>query len=128
MAKKFSVAVADLYSKFYSPEKLFIKITDVAKAAGVKVLYAVLILYYAVMDKEVPLKDKIAVFGALGYFICPTDFIPDFLPGGYADDFTALITVVKTIWGNISPQTQEKARQRLSDWFQSVNPEDIKLF
>lgn len=128
MAKKFNSSTAGMFTSFYSPEKLFIKIGDVAKSAGVKVIYAVLLLYYALFDEEVPINDKMIVIGALGYFILPLDLIPDILPGGYTDDFGALILALKSIWDNITSSTHSKARARLNSWFNNVDPSDLKLF
>lgn len=68
-------------SNLYSPAKLTDKITNVAKKAGIKVIYAALLLYYTLMAGDVPTKDKAIVLGTLGYFICPADMIPDMLPG-----------------------------------------------
>lgn len=126
--KKFSFSTAELFTGFYSPESLFSKIGSVAKAAGVKVIYAALLLYYALSDKEVSLKDKVIVIGALGYFILPADLIPDFLPGGYVDDLGAVTMAVKSIWGSLSESTHTKARKRLSSWFDNVDSSDLKLF
>lgn len=116
------------YGKNYSDEKLIAKLQRVAKKAGVKTVYAVLLLYYALMDGEVPLKDKAIVIGALGYFILPVDLIPDLLPGGYADDVGALIMALKTVWDNITPDTHAKARKRLEAWFGPMPDSDLKLF
>lgn len=126
--KKFSFSTAELFTRFYSPESLFIKIGNVAKAAGVKIIYAVLLLYYALFDKEVSLKDKAIVVGALGYFILPADLIPDFLPGGYVDDLGAVTLAVKSIWNSLSESTHSKARGRLNSWFDNVDASDLKLF
>lgn len=128
MANKFNSTTAKLFAPFYSPEKLFSKIGEVAKSAGVNVIYAALLLYYALFDDEVPLKHKMIVIGALGYFILPADLIPDILPGGYADDLGALGLALKAIWDSISPATQSKAQQRLRSWFSNVKPEDLKIF
>ena len=88
-----------------------------------------LLLYYALLDGDVPLKDKAIVVGALGYFILPFDFIPDMLgPLGFSDDMGALILALKTIWSNITPKVKEQARQKLSEWFDEVDPEELKLF
>lgn len=99
-----------------------------AQKAGVKVIYGALLLYYASMDKNVPLADKVKIYGALGYFILPLDIIPDFLPGGYVDDLGALIWALKTVWDNITPETHNKAYARLSNWFPGVDKKDLKLF
>ena len=117
------------YAKVYNPSKLLEKLGKVAKKAGAKVVYAVLLLYYALLDGDVSLKDKAIVVGALGYFILPFDFIPDMLgPLGFSDDMGALILALKTIWSNITPKVKEQARQKLSEWFDEVDPEELKLF
>lgn len=117
------------FEGWYSRTKLFNKIGKVARKAGVKGVYAALLLYYALADGNVPLRDKIIVVGALGYFICPTDFIPDVLgPLGYTDDVSALMWALSRIWNNITPSTHEKAKSRLRQWFPSVDDSDIVLF
>lgn len=128
MANKFSSSTASFFSTLYSPDKLFSKITDTAKKAGVKVIYAALLLYYALTDNNVPLKDKVIVIGALGYFICPVDAVPDFLPGGYLDDGGALILALKSIWSNITSTTKAKALNRLQQWFDDITASDLVLF
>lgn len=128
MAIKFSASTAESFMSYFSPEKLFSKISDVAKKAGVKVIYAALLLYYAMFDKEVPMSDKAIVVGALGYFILPLDFIPDFLPGGFVDDAGALVLAVKNIWSNISANTHRQAKAKLNEWFDNINPSDLQLF
>lgn len=117
------------FDKWYSRTKFFDKISRVAKKAGVKGVYAALLLYYALADGKVPLRDKIIVVGALGYFICPTDFIPDILgPLGYTDDISALMWALSRIWNNITPSTHERARSRLRQWFPSIDESDLTLF
>ncbi|MDE6755140.1 MAG: DUF1232 domain-containing protein [Muribaculaceae bacterium] len=115
------------FKEMYRPEELFEKIKKVAKKAGIKVVYAVLVLYYASFDKSIPMKDRIMIMAALGYFICPIDLIPDALPGGFADDMGALAFVIKKIWNNITPEVFAKARKRLHEWFGEVSPEDLTI-
>lgn len=117
------------YESNYSPSKLFDKISKVAKKAGIKTVYAAMILYYALMDDKVPMKDKAIVVGALGYFILPFDLIPDFLlPIGYGDDAAALIYAVKIVWDNITPEVKNQAKNKLKEWFTSINESDLTLF
>ena len=117
------------YAQVYTPSKLLEKLGKVAKQAGVKVVYAVLLLYYALLDGDVPLKDKAIVVGALGYFILPFDFIPDMLgPLGYTDDLSALVLALRTIWSSITPAVKEQAMRKLREWFDEIDPEDLKLF
>ena len=115
------------YADCYNPGALFDKIKQVAVKAGVKLVYIVLILYYATLDKELPVKDRLMVLAALGYFILPVDFIPDMLPGGFADDTAAMIYVLKQIWTNLMPATFDKAKGRLQEWFGDVQDSDLKI-
>lgn len=115
------------YADLYNPGKLFDKIKAMAKKAGVKVVYIVLLLYYSTLDKDLPLNDRLMVIAALGYFILPIDLIPDALPGGFADDTAALIFVLKQVWNNLTPQTKSKARSRLKEWFSDVSDSDLHI-
>jgi uncharacterized membrane protein YkvA (DUF1232 family) len=119
----------DGYKKYYSNDGLWDKIAKVAKAAGVKVVYAALLLYYASMSPNISMADKAKIFGALGYFILPIDLIPDAIPvAGYTDDLAALVWALKTIWNNITPDIQEQAYERLTSWFGYVDKSELKLF
>ena len=115
------------YAVYYNPNALFEKIKKFAKKAGEKTVYLVLILYYATFDKALPVKDRLMVVAALGYFILPLDFLPDALPGGFVDDAGALFYVVKHIWGNLSDETFRKAKQKLSEWFGDVEEGELKI-
>ena len=115
------------YADCYSPTKLFAKINDIAKTAGVNIIYGVLILYHATFDKSLPVKDRLMVVAALGYFILPTDLIPDMLPGGFVDDATALTYVIRHIWKNLSNETIRKAKQQLKEWFRDVDTDKLVI-
>ena len=50
--------------------------------------------------------------------ISPLDVVPDAIPiVGFTDDLGVLIYVLKKVWGNVEPEIQDKARERLSKWF-----------
>ena len=115
------------YAASYNPNSLFDKIKKYAKKAGVKTVYVILILYYASFDKRLPVKDRLMVVAALGYFILPVDLIPDALPGGFADDAAAALYVVRHIWKYISDDTFRKARQKLYAWFGTISESDISI-
>lgn len=115
------------YASYYNPNALFEKIKKVARKTGVKLVYIVLLLYYSTLDKELPMKDRLMVLAALGYFILPIDLIPDALPGGFADDTAALIYVLKQVWNNLTPSTKQKAYARLKEWFGNVSEEDLYI-
>gem|GEM_PF-455740 len=113
------------YSTYYNRSDLFGKIKRVAKKAGVKTVYMVLILYYATFDKQLPIKDRLMVVAALGYFILPLDLLPDTLPLGFSDDAAAVVFVLRHIWNNLSEKTFEKARRKLHDWFDDVDESQL---
>ena len=114
-------------SEYYKTDALFAKIKKFAKKAGMKTIHLVLILYYATFDKNLPVKDRLMVIAALGYFIMPFDFIPDAVIGGFADDAAALLYVLKHIWKNLSAETFRKARQKLNEWFPDIEDSDIQI-
>ena len=48
----------------------------------------------------------------------PIDLIPDVIPGlGFTDDAAALVTVIKVVKNNITPEIENQAREKLSEWF-----------
>jgi Uncharacterized conserved protein len=116
------------YGSCYSENSLLDKIKRVAKSAGVKIIYAVMILYCMLIDDKVPMKEKAIILGALGYFILPIDLIPDFIPGGYTDDLTALIYAIKMIASNITPEIREKAKNKVVEIFGQVSDDQFELF
>lgn len=122
------VSTINSYAGHYSPEKLFEKIGNVAKNAGVKTVYAALLLYYSLMSKEVDMRHKLVVLGALGYFVFPLDMIPDLLgPLGYTDDGAVLLYAAKRIFDGITPSVKEQARAKLGEWFDTVDASDLKI-
>lgn len=106
------------YQKHYSEESLADKIAKVAKKAGVKVIYAALLLYYVLKNPLTPRGDKTKILGALGYFILPLDLIPDAIPVvGFADDLAALTWALYAVGRNITPEIKAQAKAKLRDWF-----------
>ncbi len=106
------------YANKFSQSDFVEKISRIAKRAGAKLVYAALILYYTLQSDRVSTADKALIIGALGYMISPLDVIPDAIPiVGLTDDLAVLLYVLKKVWGNVAPEIQEKAKARLSKWF-----------
>ena len=114
------------YQKNYSEGKLLNKLTKVARWAGAKVVYAVLLLYYVLRNPNVSTADKSKIYGALGYFILPTDLILDIVPlVGYTDDMAAIMWAIHTVAKNITPEIKEQAKAKLGEWFDNYDEEKI---
>ena len=106
------------YQEHYSESGLQHKINSVARWAGAKVTYAVLLLYYVLQSPTISKADKSKIYGALGYFILPTDLVVDFLPlVGYSDDLAALMIALHAVATNITPEIKAQAKAKLSKWF-----------
>jgi uncharacterized membrane protein YkvA (DUF1232 family) len=97
----------------------------VAKMAGLRVIYYVLLLYYSLQSDTVTLKEKALIIGALGYFILPVDLVPDFIIGlGYGDDAAALVAVVKML-ENLNDDIKSQAKNKLREWFEDFDEKDL---
>lgn len=106
----------------YSEQGLKEKLSKIARKAGIKMAYAVLVAFYAVQSDALSFKEKARLYGALGYFILPVDLIPDAILGmGYSDDLAALVYVLHTVSSNITPDVKQRAREKLCSWFDNVD-------
>lgn len=115
------------YSKYFSEKSLWEKIKKYSKTAGVKVVYAVLLLFYAMQDKSVSVKSKLSIAAALGYFIFPADAIFDLTPIiGFSDDLGVLLFALTQIASNITPEIKAKAKVKLNDWFGEIDEKELQ--
>ena len=115
------------YRGSYSEMGLMNKLTAVAKKAGIKAVYAVLLLYYALQSPQTSTKDKSIIYGALGYFIFPLDLVPDFIPlAGFGDDLGALVWALSRVLANITDEVRQQARLKLRDWFGDYDHREIR--
>ena len=106
------------YKDTFSTNGFVEKISRIAKRAGVKLVYAALLLYHTLENDKVSIKDKAIIIGALGYLISPLDVVPDAIPiAGLGDDLAVLIYVLHKVWGDVSEEVKNKARAKLSMWF-----------
>lgn len=106
------------YAHAFSELKLCEKLTKFAKVAGIKIVYSALLLLYTLQEQTTPKLAKSIIIGALGYFILPTDFIPDFLPiVGFSDDLTALMAALVAVSLYVTQEIKFKAKDRLHVWF-----------
>ena len=114
------------YANKFSQADFVEKIARIAKRAGAKLVYAALILYYTLQSDKISTANKAMIIGALGYMISPLDVVPDAIPiAGLTDDLAVLLFVLKKVWTDIDPEIQEKAKSRLSKWFDDDDIDEI---
>ena len=114
------------YANKFSQADFVEKIARIAKRAGAKLVYAALILYYTLQSDKISTTNKAMIIGALGYMISPLDVVPDAIPiAGLTDDLAVLLFVLKKVWTDIDPEIQEKAKSRLSKWFDDDDIDEI---
>ena len=98
-------------------DTLWKKCQRAAKVAGAEVVQKALWLHFAAQSDKTPAWAKGVIYGALAYFLLPTDVIPDFLPAvGYSDDLGALVAAVATVSMHIDDEVKAKADERLRAW------------
>ncbi len=70
--------------------------------------------YYCALDPQTPPQVKAILFGALAYFVVPTDLIPDFVGWlGFTDDAAVLAAAIRSVAPAIKECHRSKARQVL---------------
>ena len=114
------------YKDKFSVREFSRKISSIAKRAGAKLVYAALLLYYTLQSKDISLKNKALIIGALGYLISPLDVIPDAIPiAGLGDDLGVLLFVLQKVQSSITDEIKQKARNKLGKWFDEDEIKDL---
>jgi uncharacterized membrane protein YkvA (DUF1232 family) len=71
--------------------------------------------WFCAFDRDTPRHVRVALIGALAYFVLPFDFIPDMMPLiGFTDDAAVLATAIKLVAAHITPNHREAARRVLA--------------
>ena len=84
-------------------------------AAQIPFAEDLLTAYYCAFDRQTPTHVRVALIGALAYFISPFDILPDVLPViGMTDDAAVLAGAIKLVWDNIKPVHREAAQHTLA--------------
>lgn len=107
----------EVESPAISERRFFRKLKASAVAAGRETVVVALKLYFALLDKDTPDWVKLTIGGALVYFLVPLDVIPDFLPGGYADDLGTMLAALATLKSHIKASHGERAEEVADRFF-----------
>lgn len=99
-----------------------------AARLGIKTVYMVLWLYYAL--SVVPAASKTMIWGALGYLISPVDIISDIIPFlGLTDDvavITAAFVAITKVMSDVDKDSvAKKAKAKLRKLFPHFNDSDL---
>jgi uncharacterized membrane protein YkvA (DUF1232 family) len=71
--------------------------------------------YYCAFDPDTPAYVRAVLFGAIAYFVLPTDMVPDFLAGlGFTDDASVLAAAIAAVGGHIAPRHRIRAKSALA--------------
>lgn len=106
------------YEGNYSDSGFWGKLAKFALKIGEPVVYNALLLFYLLKSPNCPVQQKTLILGALGYLILPVDLIPDAIPAlGFTDDAATLVTIIKVVKNNITPEIENQAREKLAEWF-----------
>lgn len=115
------------FASDFSPSKLRTKLASVPPKACRRVLREALRLFAILRDPETPLWAKGLIVGALGYFICPVDLVPDFLPGGLLDDVAVMAFALTRLAAldskSVRRRVEELEERWGPDWLSPSNPD-----
>ena len=114
----FNYNILSGYSEHYNESSFSDKLNRFCSSIGKEVVRKVLTLYYVLKSRDVPMKMKITIIGALGYFILPFDLMPDFIVGlGFADDIAAICFAYDQVEAYRTPKIDRKVEERLGNLF-----------
>lgn len=72
--------------------------------------------YYCMLDRNTPLRAKGILIAALGYFVLPTDAIPDIILGfGFTDDVAVLSAAIAAVRAHITLAHKAAAKEALAE-------------
>ena len=84
------------------------------EAANIPFVEDALTAHYCAFDRNTPLYVKLALVGAVVYFLVPDDLIPDSIPVlGVADDAAVLAGAMKIFAAHIKPEHRQAAKLML---------------
>jgi uncharacterized membrane protein YkvA (DUF1232 family) len=107
---------AESYGSYYDENRFWDKVKALACKLGETVLRPLLMLYYIMREGQASMLEKAYIIGALGYFLLPTDAIPDFIALiGYTDDITVILLLLRHMSKHITPEIKEKVEDKLRE-------------
>ena len=113
------------YRRHYSEPDFWRKVGGMPRDAGRAVVEKAVTLYVILTASETPLWARALVVGALGYFICPLDAIPDVIPVvGYADDVAVMALVLTQLDRFVTPAMRGRVQRLLPEGMRTKPTDD----
>ena len=123
---KFDVSALKKYAENYDEKKMWSKIKDFFFEAGINLVIKVVQLWYVLQKPEVPVHIKVAIMGAIAYFVMPVDFVLDVLPGGYHDDLLTVTLTLLAAEEYVDDEVRRKAREKVMEIVDALMGETCK--
>lgn len=98
---------------------LWDRIGEYARKAGRLTTRPMLLLYYVMVSKDTPKKDKALILSTLSYLVLPIDILDaKRLPIiGWFDEIASLSVTYQKVCKNITPEIETKVDTLLDKWF-----------
>lgn len=105
--------------KIINYDVLMERISEYARTAGKVTTRPVLLLYYVMISKETPWKDKMLILSTLSYLVLPIDILDaKRLPIiGWFDEIASFSVTYQKVCKNITPEMEAKVDAILDRWF-----------
>lgn len=111
------IVTDEQYRRAFSERAFWAKLKRTAKKLGREGVRQALRLFYVLCRKDLPGKTRAIIIGALGYFILPTDIMPDFLPIiGFTDDLGLLVAAFAAASQYMDADVKAQADRKLEEW------------
>lgn len=94
------------------------RVGGLARKAGRMSARPVLLLYYVMVSRNTPLKDKMMIFSALSYILLPVNILNGKrLPViGWIDEMMSVSVAYKKVCEHITPEMEIKVDELLDRW------------
>lgn len=107
--------------------KFWNKVRKYATAAGQKLIYSALLMFYAFREDDTPGWAKSAILGSIAYFVAPLDSIPDLTPFlGFTDDLGVLTVGLMTVAAYINEDVKRQARIQMNRLFGTIEGKTLR--
>jgi uncharacterized membrane protein YkvA (DUF1232 family) len=108
------------YEAYYDEEKFLVKLKKLFLKLGEEVAIRALMLWLLLVSGETPIKIRLLIVAALGYFVMPADLVSDFIPVlGFTDDVAFLTYAFNQASRYMDDSMRKKAEEKLKSWMAS---------